>query len=170
MSWSIDGVEWEYPCTIQRVSEVSASEISGLMLNKAYFNDVIGTYLKYTVTIAVPKGHESDYTTIYELLSAPLNYHTFVLPYNESTVTINGRMQTVSDQWVRLPNNKQTWRKTTFEIIANTPTKVANGQYIQNHGLTPYPNDPKAKVGDFYEYTAGGWIQRDYSDGDVKYY
>ena len=170
MSWSVDGVEWEYPCTIQRVAEVQASDISGLMLNKTYFNDVIGTYLKYTVSIAVPKGHENDYTTIYELLSAPVNYHTFVLPYNEGDITINGRMQVISDQYVRLPNDKQTWRKTTFEIISNTPSKTASGATIQNYGLTPYPDAPNVTVGDFYEYTSGGWIQRDYSDGDDTYF
>ena len=65
MSWSIDGNAWNYPCTIQRVAEVTPSDISGMLLDKQYFNDVLGTWMKYTVTIAVPKDREEDYTTIY---------------------------------------------------------------------------------------------------------
>ena len=167
MSWSVDGITWDYPCTIQRVAEVTPSEISGMMLDKTYFNDVIGTYLRYTVAIAVPKDREEDYTLIYEMLTNPQNYHSFVLPYNETEISINARVQVVSDQWVRLPGNKQTWRKTTFEIISNTPTKVSNETgSTEMYGTTPYPDDPQAQVGDIYEYTQAGWIMRNYENGD----
>jgi len=171
MSWTVDGFTWNYPCTIQRVAEVTPSEISGMMLDKTYFNDVIGMYLRYTVAIAVPRDREEDYAFIYELLTNPQNYHLFTLPYNDGEININARVQTVSDQFVRLPNNKQTWRKTTFEIISNTPTKATDETGMWNrYGTTPYPDDPQAQVGDIYEYTAAGWILRNYENGDERAY
>ena len=56
MSFTVDGVEWNIPCTIERTAEITASEISGLLLNRNYFNDVLGTYMRYTISIAIPKS------------------------------------------------------------------------------------------------------------------
>ena len=39
MSFSIDGLEWQYPCQITREAKLTASDISGMMLDKSYFND-----------------------------------------------------------------------------------------------------------------------------------
>lgn len=172
MSFTIDGIKWNFPCTIEREAEVTPSEISGMMLNKTYFNDVLGTWMKYTVAIAIPKGHEAEYTQIYEALSDPVSYHTFILPYNyqEEGLTINARVHTVSDAYVRLPNGKQTWRKTRFEIIANHPTKEVNDEEIVDYGFSPFPDTAGIEVGSVYEYTAQGWEQKDYGDGDNTYY
>ena len=41
MIWSIDGLEWNVPCQIERTSEMTPSEISGMLLDKSYFNDVV---------------------------------------------------------------------------------------------------------------------------------
>ena len=169
MSFTIDGIKWDFPCTIERQAEITSSEISGMMLNKTYFNDVLGTWMKYTIAIAVPKGHEADYTDIYEILADPVSYHTFILPYNyqEGGITVNGRVNVVSDVWVRLPQGKQTWRKTRFEIIANHPTKEAP---LGNVGYSPFPDTAGIEVGDIYEYTAQGWQETQYTDGDDIYY
>ena len=170
MSWFIDGIEWSVPCTIQRTAEVESSDLSGMMLDKSYFNDVLGTWLKYSITVAVPKGKEGEYAALYEVLTNPNNYHNFNLPYNNGRVNINGRVQAVSATYVRLPNNRQTWRKITFDIISNTPSKTAHLGGISNHGLTPYPTGVTANLGDLYEYTHTGWVQRFYGDGDATRY
>lgn len=170
MSFSIDGVTWDIPCTIQRASEVTPSNISGMLLNKQYFNDVLGTWMKYNVTIAVPRGHEDDYSEIYEILSAPKDAHQFVLPYNQATITVTARVQTVSDQYVRLPGGDQTWRKTSFDIIANHPSKTMTLGEVTSVGLTPIPDVPAPIVGDLFEYTVGGWVQRFYENADEIQY
>lgn len=169
MSFTIDGIKWEFPCTIEREAEVTSSDVSGMMLNKTYFNDVLGTWMKYKVAIAIPKGHEAEYVSIYEALSDPVSYHTFILPYNyqDEGLTLVGRVEVVSDVYVRLPNNKQTWRKTEFEIIANHPTKEAD---LGNVGYSPFPDTGGVNEGDVYEYTANGWQEADFGDGDNTYY
>lgn len=169
MSFTIDGMRWPYPCTIEREAEIESSDVSGMMLNKTYFNDVLGTWMKYTIAIAVPKGHEADYTNIYEILSDPVSYHTFILPYNYQNggITLVGRVKVVSDSWVRLPHNKQTWRRTKFEVVANQPTKEAT---LGKVGFSPYPDTAGIPIGSVYEYTANGWEEADYGDGDNTYY
>lgn len=170
MSWSVDGIEWSIPCTIERTAEVEASDISGMMLNKTYFNDVLGTWMKYTVAIAVPMEQVGEYSAIYEVLTDPKNFHEFVLPYNDGTITLTARVQTVSDVWVRLKGNKNYWRKTKFDIIANAPTKEATADGLINHGLAPYPVDPDPEDGVIYQYSDGAWVNRDWSDADEIYY
>ena len=168
MSFSIDGITWDYPCTIERVAEVTSSDVSGMMLNKTYFNDVLGTWMKYTIAIAIPTGKEGDYTAIYEALTDPVSEHTFVLPYNyQDGFTIRGRVQVVSDAYVRLPRGQHTWRKTKFEIIANHPTKEAS---LGDVGYSKFPDMGGVGIGDIYEYTAEGWRPSQYVDGDDVYY
>lgn len=170
MSFVIDGIKWNFPCTIERTAEVTSSDVSGMMLDKSYFNDVLGTWMKYTVAIAIPKGHESEYTTIYEALSDPVGYHTFVFPYNyqQDGISIVGRVQVINDTYVRLPNGKQTWRKTRFEVIANHPTKEAE---LGNVGYSPFPDTAGVPVGSVWEYTSNGWRESPiYIDGDNIYY
>ena len=54
--FTIDGTEYQMPCSIQRQAEVKASNLSGDLLDGTYYNDVIGTYMTYTIGIAVPIG------------------------------------------------------------------------------------------------------------------
>lgn len=169
MSFTIDGIRWNFPCTIEREAQVTSSDVSGMLLDKTYFNDVLGTWMQYTVAIAIPKGHEDEYTSIYEALSDPVSMHTFKLPYNyqDDGIEINGRVQVVNDVYVRLPHDKQTWRKTKFTVIANHPTK---GAEIVDVGYSPFPDTGGVNIGDIYEYTEDGWQESAYVDGDNEYY
>lgn len=168
--WSIDGVEWKYPCTIDRVAEIEASEISGMMLNKTYFNDVIGTYMKYSISIAIPKDKMDVYGAIYKQLTDPLNYHTFVLPYNDEFISLTAKVANVSDSWVRLKGGRSFWRKTKFDIIATAPSKTVDDAAITEHGISPFPTAPTPTVGSIYEWTENGWEQKEFVDVDGKYY
>lgn len=66
---TIDGYQWPVPCDIEREAEMTPSEISGMMLDKTYFNDVLGTYMRYDVSLAVPPKLEREYDEIYETLT-----------------------------------------------------------------------------------------------------
>lgn len=166
MSFTVDGVEWNIPCTIERTAEITASEISGLLLNRNYFNDVLGTYMRYTVSVAIPKGKENDYAGLYEVLTSPRDGHAFKFPYNQSTISITARVLMVSDKYVKLPNGKQTWRYTRFDVVANHPSKSYQAEEIITHGLSPTPEAPSANYGDVYEFTENGWMERFYADAD----
>lgn len=168
---TIDGIEWRVPCQISRTAEIRASEISGLMLNKSYFNDVIGTYMSYTVQIAVPLNMRDAYTEIYEKLTDPVDGHVFILPYNGGTVQITGRVEDVSDQYVLLPGGETYWRGTTFTVIANHPTKSKTLAEIETRGRTVVPEVAEHNEGDTWVWTNGGWtLSVSYTDADNKRY
>lgn len=169
MTFSIDGLVWDVPCKIERVAEVTPSEISGMLLDKSYFNDVLGTWLRYTVTVAVPKGREHDYTTLYEKLTEPVDGHSVVLPYNQGDVTVTGRVNTVSDEYVRAKDGGF-WRGTTFEVIANHPTKANTLGQSLTRGLEPLPDFGSANVGEMYTLTNSGWELTEYDSADGRTY
>lgn len=157
--FSIDGSQWPYPCSIQRESEVTPSEISGMLLDKTYFNDVIGTYMKYTVAVVVPPSDMAAYNTLYEALTDPVDGHVFILPYNNSTVTVTGRVESVGDTYVRLPDNGKYWRGLRFTVVANHPSKVMTAQQVQQRGRAAAPSVQQAAAGDTYVSSGSGWSQ-----------
>ena len=168
---SIDGVIWSVPCDIVRTAEVKPSQISGLMLDKSWFNDVIGTYMSYAVKIAVPVTLRDLYAQIYELLTAPVDGHAFVLPYNGSTVSITGRVQNVQDTLVRFHGDVNHWKGISFTIIGNHPTKYYSLSEALTRGRAPLPEVSMPHDGDMWTYTDGAWVYGSpYDDADEIYY
>lgn len=156
---TVDGMVWNIPCDITRVSEVKLSDISGMLLNKAIFNDVWGTYLQYDVTLVANPNNMGEYYKLYEILTEPVEGHTFVLPYNDRTVELVGICKPISDEYVQLPNGGAYWKGVTFSIVANGPTKEQTlGQAIKR-GLTPLPDVAVPSLGDSYTFTENGWVQ-----------
>lgn len=172
MSFSIDGLEWQYPCQITREAKLTASDISGMMLDKSYFNDCLGTWMQYTVVIAVPFGSEDQYAQIYESLTQPVDGHVFVLPYNNSTIEITARVTEVQDVWVRMSDNKNYWKGTQFTVIANHPSKTMSLAQTLVRGRTPFPDLASVQNGATFMYTTtNGWIVAPtYDDLDEVYF
>ena len=120
----VDGFSYGVACSIKRQAEIKSSDVSGMLLDKTYHNDVIATYMQYTIDIAVPRGKEMQYASLYEVLTNPVASHNFVLPYNQGTIQFNGRVEVVSDEYYREINDVTVWHKTSFVVTANEPSKV----------------------------------------------
>ena len=155
--WSIDNTKWDIPCTVERTSEMTASEISGMMLDASYFNDVIGTFMKYSIKLEVPFGSEAEYGRLYEILTQPVDGHRFQLPYAGGNLAITGRIENIKDVFMRLPDGTYHWRGISFEIIANHPSKEMELNEVISRGATPLPNESEVEVGATYNYSASGW-------------
>lgn len=119
----VDGIEYDMVVSVSRTAKVTPTEVSGMMLDRKYFNDVLGTYFEYQVKIAVPTGNELEYAALYEVLTNPVSEHTFILPYNQSSLTLKARVEVVNDQLYRKEGTTTVWRGITFNIIATEPTK-----------------------------------------------
>jgi hypothetical protein len=167
---TIDGVGWDVPCDIKRVSEVRPSEISGLMLDRSYFNDVIGTYLRFDVTLAVPTSMARQYADLYEILTQPVDGHTFIMPYNEGTIEVTARVEDVQDVYVYSTSRKQYWRGIEFSVLANHPSKSMELGEVLARGLAALPEVSSIPVGTMYEATTSGWVEVEYEDADGKEY
>lgn len=169
--FTVDGVKYtDIVCNITRESEVKPSDISGMLLNRRYFNDVLGTYLRYTVEVIVPFGAEKKYAQLYETLSDPVGEHLFILPYNQVTVQFYGRIETISDKYFRKVNNKETWRETSFVVIANNPTKYKDLSDVVSQGILPLPPVSPLDNTKIYQVVNGEWEVSSLEDGNDNYY
>lgn len=169
----IDGTRWDIVSKVERVSEMRESDISGLMLDKRYFSDVIGTYMTYDVTLAVPPGRERDYSDLYEVLTQPVGWHTFILPYGQSTLEISGRVADVHDTLLSVTTARgttQRWYGVRFTVTANGPTKTIELGEAIARGFAQLPEVVDIPVGTLYEATTAGWVEVEYDDADVKRY
>lgn len=153
----IDGSTWNVPCDITRVAEVRSSNISGMMLDKSYFNDVIGTYLKYDVLLAVPTTMQDTYANIYETLTAPADAHSFVMPYNQGTIQITAMVAEVRDVFVYSASQRQYWKGVKFTATATHPTKTMQLDEVLTRGKSPLPEVVGLPVGSVYELKSTGW-------------
>lgn len=122
--FKMDSVRYNVVCAIEREAELKASDISGLLMDRTYFNDVIGTYMRYTITLAVPTGEENNYAQLYEALTDPKKDHVFDMPYNQGRKIFVGRVEAISDQYYHEEDGIHIWRNTKFTVIANEPSKV----------------------------------------------
>lgn len=166
----VDGYEWPIPCDINRVAEVTSSNISGMMMDKTYFNDVIGTYLKYSVTLAVPPKMQVEYERLHDVLTAPVDGHGFVIPYGTGTIEITGRVASVSDVLVYTTSKRQYWKGITFDIIANHPSATFDLQTVLYRGRTGVPDSVDYNIGTTLVRTNSGWQVVSYGSADDRRY
>ena len=165
--FTIDDMQWDVPCKIERTAEIKASEISGMLLNKQYFNDVIGTYLTYEISIAVPRQKRSLYTRLYEILTDPVDAHTVMVPYNQGNITITGKIDEVKDSFIKLNKAVNYWYGISFTIISNAPNKTYSLGEAIARGLAPLPDIGGAQTGVYYIYDGTSWQEIDVPVGDV---
>lgn len=166
----IDGMRFDAKCEVLRTAEMTPSSISGLMLDKSYFNDVIGTYLSYEVTLKYPLYDQDVYARLYELLTAPVDGHRFVVPYNQATIEVTARVTEATDEPLEMDSGRTFWRQLRFTIAANHPSKQLSLGEVLARGRTPLPELSEVQVGDTYTYTSTGWVKMDYADADNLYY
>lgn len=171
--FTVDNIQWQYPVDITRVAEMRASEVSGLMLDGSYYNDVLGTFMSYTIKLIVPttSAAKNAFYTLYEKLTDPVDGHTFTIPYNGSTIQVNGRVENISDVYVRLPSGEQMWRGIQFTVNANNASKSYTQAQAISRGRSVMPEISDHSEGDTWVWTSGAWaLSVHYDMADTKRY
>ncbi len=119
--FNVDGYIFDFPCDLERKVKTESSSNSGLMMSKKILNDVIASYVSYSVKIVVPQGQEDKYTRLFNLLSTPAEERVWTFPYNQGTITFYGKVDSISDKFYRTINGKNIWRDISFEVSATRP-------------------------------------------------
>lgn len=168
---SIDGIIFDVKAEITREAMVTASEISGMILDGSYFNDVLGTYMQYEVRLLYPLYDQNKYAALYEKLTEPVEAHAFILPYNNSFIALTARVETIQDTLLEFENGRQFWRDCSFAIIANAPSKSLSLSEVITRGRAPLPDVAQPAEGATYTYTNGQWVPaQTYADADLIAY
>lgn len=169
--FSIDGVVYRVKCTTTRRPEIKESSISGLMLDGSYFRDILGTYYSYEIRLEMPLKNKGRYASLIEQLTEPVDGHQFVLPYNNETILLTGKVVDPEDVYKELESGYTYWDGLQFSIEPNGPSKQVTLDGTISRGRTPLPDVYDAEIGDTYTFTNNGWEEVSaYPDADSTNY
>ena len=119
----VDGVSYDViNSELTRSFQVLDGENAGRTLDGEMHRDVIGTYYNYTWKLE-PKTTE-DYSTLYDVLSSPSDYHTITVPYNQSTKTFRAYVTNGQDQLRRQEDGVNYWTGLSINFIAISPNRT----------------------------------------------
>lgn len=122
---AIDGAQYDFPCNISRTARIASSDVSGMLMNNVEYNDVLATYYDYSIKIAVPITEMNKYFAFFEQVTAPVNSHVFTFPYNDETIDVTAKVNSISDVYYREVNGVNVWRDIQLSIHALEPSKEA---------------------------------------------
>lgn len=86
--------------------------------------DVIGTYYNYTLEIEPRQTAPEEYDALWEVLSAPVKYHTVTLPYGQSTITFEARITSGSRAFRRRLAGVNYWGGMQINFKAKKPQRT----------------------------------------------
>ncbi len=173
IGFSIDGFQWQHYCKLERLADITSTDISGFNILGEYINDVQGVYHQYKVTVAVPMRDRDAYNALYEILTEPVDGHVFVFPYGSKTIQLTARVNQIPDVYYPTDGDGAYWLAQDFTIISNYPTKRLSLGEVLTRGITPGPDVAEPAVGEIWEWDGTQWTEYSppsYPDADTMYF
>lgn len=96
----LDGIEYELPIeypSINRSFSFMEGGQGGFMQSGLEVLDTIGTKYGYSLRIPARHRNPTEYDTFFEAISSPSRVHQITLPYGQSTITFDCKIENGSD-------------------------------------------------------------------------
>lgn len=90
------------------------------------YRNLIGTYYGYSMTVREKDGDRAALDEFWEAISAPVESHECMFPYNQSFLTQKMYVTSGNQSIRRLYQNGAEWADITIQFIAQAPKVVAN--------------------------------------------
>lgn len=91
-----------------------------------WIRDVYGTFYDYVIVFDTSAGLSlSDYDTLYSILTAPVEFHTLLVPYGQSTLSFYAGITGAEDS-VTLMDDGTVWGKLSITFKAKAPQRLAS--------------------------------------------
>ena len=123
--FTVDGVE--YPnvnvISLERTFAVMDGENAGRTMDGAMQRDIIGTYYNYNMELTSDYSDLTEYDKLYEVLSAPVNSHTIVVPYGQGTLTFAAYVANGNDNLIHKRPNFNKWDNLSINFVAMKPQR-----------------------------------------------
>ena len=123
----LDGKEYKgiRVLSVKRNFSVSDGDNAGrLSVSGKMVRDIIGTFYNYQFTIDPKNSSRKTYDTFYEVISAPEDSHTIVVPYGQGTLIFEAYITTGSDELVLIGEDVNKWKNLSFNVIAMEPQRT----------------------------------------------
>lgn len=124
--FKVDGVEYNVFVPsggIKRSGKVLDGDKAGRVQTGRMERDIIGTYYNYAMQIDASRLDVASYDALYQVLSAPVDYHNIVVPYGQGTLSFRAYVANVDDELISIDGNRKRWGNLSFNFIAMEPQR-----------------------------------------------
>ena len=130
---TIDGASFDVGVEyIKRQARIEDGPNAGNSKRGDWIRDVYGTYYDYILAFDTSAGlSRADYDTLYSILTAPVEFHTLVVPYGQSTLTFAAGITGAEDK-VILMDDGTVWGNLSITFRAKSPQRVVSE--VENSG------------------------------------
>lgn len=112
------------PGGLRRKAAVLDGENAGRAKSGKMIRDVIGTYYNYTLSLDTRGLAVDKYDALFEVLSAPVDYHNIEMPYGQGTIAFQAYVSNVEDKLLDKSTGKTFWGQMTVTFTALAPRRV----------------------------------------------
>ena len=127
MILTVDNVEYDVLVPaggVKRSFDILDGKNAGRLTSGRMTRDITGTFYNYELQIYPKIGHYSDYDSLYEVLSAPVDSHMAVLPYGQGMSTFEMYVTTGQDTLARKNASETYWTGLSVKFVALAPQRT----------------------------------------------
>ena len=123
---TIDGTSFDVGVEyIKRQARIEDGPNAGNSKRGDWIRDVYGTFYDYILAFDTSSGlSREDYDTMYGILTAPVEFHTLVVPYGQSTLSFEAGITGAEDN-VILMDDGTIWGNLSITFRAKSPQRLA---------------------------------------------
>ena len=124
---SIDGTVYSgiRVLSVKRSFSVTDGDNAGrLAVSGKMVRDIIGTFYNYQFTVDPKLASPAVYDAFYQVISAPEDSHTIVVPYGQGTMTFEAYITTGDDDLILIDEDANRWKNLSFSVIAMAPQRL----------------------------------------------
>lgn len=124
--FKVDGIEFTRAVVDKpkRTFQILDGENAGRLIRIAKMErDVLGTFYNYNMTIDSRFMTREEYDTLYDLLSAPDDFHMIEIPYAQGTLVYEAYVTNGTDELIAIRNGVNIWGNLSINFIAMEPQR-----------------------------------------------
>ena len=123
---TIDGTSFDVGVEyIKRQARIEDGPNAGKSKRGDWIRDVYGTFYDYILAFDTSAGlTRADYDTLYNVITAPVEFHTLVVPYGQSTLSFQAGITGAEDN-VILMDDGTVWGNLSITFRAKSPQRLA---------------------------------------------
>lgn len=110
--------------TLVRSFELLEGVNAGEMLSGRHERDLLGTGYTYQMQVEPDPRYPTDYDAFFEAISAPVDSHTIIMPYGQSTITYEAMVESGQDTYRGIVAGQTKWRGLTVQYRYIEPQRV----------------------------------------------
>ena len=103
--------------SMKRSFELMEGNNTGTAISRRSIRDILGTNYTYRMTVLADPNYPEDYDNFYWKITEPVDYHSIVLPFGQSTITFQAKILSGEDVYTGYQTGYQRWdeMELTFE-------------------------------------------------------